>query len=319
MRAEALDRGGGAPPLGAAEACAICGGTLPAVPLIRGADLLHGTEGSFAVHACPACGAGNTRPAISDAALADRYPDAYRPHGGTEGRLSRRLALLLLRRELRVGAAGRLRSTGPGRLLDVGCGDGLLGAQLAALGWRVDGIDPSAAAAERASSRGVAARAGTLDTVEVDAGAYDAVLFNHSLEHTNDPVANLKLARDALRPGGETLISVPNFACWARRRFGASWFHLDLPRHRVHFAPDAMRTALERADLELQELWTSTSPTGLVGSLQYRLLGGLAVSEGDARETLGYLVATLAIPAAPAEQALGGGRDFLHAVARRTG
>ena len=41
----------------------------------------------------------------------------------------------------------------------------------------------------------------------------------------------------ALRPGGLVLITVPNFAWWQRRRFGNRWYHLDLPRHRVHLTP----------------------------------------------------------------------------------
>ncbi len=112
-------------------------------------------------------------------------------------------------------------------------------------------------------------------------------------------------------------ISVPNFDCWARRRFGREWFHLDLPRHLVHFPEGALRTAIERAGLEHRRSWTTTSPSGLAGSVQYRRLGGLAVEEGPAREALGQAAALALIPVARSEQALGGGRDTLHMLARR--
>jgi len=46
------------------------------------------------------------------------------------------------------------------------------------------------------------------------------------------------------------MISVPNFGGWQRRRFGDRWYHLDLPRHRVHFTAEAVGRALERAGLE---------------------------------------------------------------------
>ena len=127
----------------------------------------------------------------------------------------------------------------------------------------------------------------------------------------------LAKARDGLRPHGLVAVSVPNFGCWARRRFGREWFHLDLPRHRVHFTEGALRAALERAGLRPERTWTTTSPSGLAGSVQYRRMGGLAVEEGPAREALGQAAGLALIPVARAEQALGGGRDFLHALARR--
>lgn len=301
---------------GDAGACAVCGAALAAEPAISGADLLHGTEGEFFVHVCAACGAGNTRPLASDAELARFYPGAYGPHS-SDGPLGGRLGRELVRRELRVGAAGALGELPGGRLLDVGCGDGELGELMIRRGWRVDGIEPSADACERARVRGVEAVQGTLDTVEPEPAAYDAVVFNHSLEHISDPVAALNKASGGLRASGRIAISVPNFDCWARRRFGRDWFHLDLPRHRVHFTERALRIALGAAGLEPERTWTSTSPSGLAGSVQYRRLGGLAVSEGPAREGLGQMAGLALIPVARAEQALGTGRDFLHALARR--
>ncbi len=148
-------------------------------------------------------------------------------------------------------------------------------------------------------------------------GHYDAVVFNQSLEHIGDPRGALQQVHRALAAGGVVAISVPNFDCWARRRFGRNWFHLDLPRHRVHFGERSLRILLERAGFDVVELWTSTSSTGLIGTLQYRALGGLAAGEGAVREMLGWLAALVLVPAARIEQALGGGRDFLHAVGRR--
>jgi len=253
---------------------------------------------------------------MSEDELAPFYPDDYGPHA-SEGPLAGALGRLLVRREIRVGAAGALGGHPGGRLLDVGCGGGELAALLARSGgWRSAGIDPSAAACERARGLGVEARAGTLQTVELEPGGFDAVLFNHSLEHIADPVEALDRARGLLRPGGALAISLPNFGCAARRRFGRAWFHLDLPRHRVHFNDAALRTALERAGLRPERTWTSTSPSGLAGSIQYRRLGGLAVAEGPARHAVGQVAALGLIPVARAEQALGGGRDYLHALAR---
>ena len=296
--------------------CAVCGTPLPSEPALRGGDLLHGGAGEFAVCVCPACGAGTTLPPATDEELAAFYPETYGPHSSSS-RVVDRLSSTLLRRESRVGAVGALRYEPTGRILDVGCGSGDLGALLIGDGWAVDGVEPSPAAAKRAREQGVDAKVGTIDTVELPPAAYDAIVFHHSLEHVNQPVPALRRAMAALRPGGLLLITVPNFDCWARRRFGADWFHLDVPRHRVHFTPDALRTALHQAGLDAVRTWTSTSSSGLVGSLQYRAMGGLAVREGATREAAGQAVMVALVPAAAVEQRLGGGGDFLHAAARR--
>ena len=151
---------------------------------------------------------------------------------------------------MRAGAPGALRERTPGRALDVGCGNGTLGSVLISQGWEVDGIEPSEGACEEARGRGVRAQQGTLETVEPEPGRYDAVVFHQSLEHIGDPVTALAKAHAALAPGGIVAISVPNFDSWARRRFGREWFHLDLPRHRVHFGERSLRLALERAGFE---------------------------------------------------------------------
>jgi 2-polyprenyl-3-methyl-5-hydroxy-6-metoxy-1,4-benzoquinol methylase len=295
--------------------CLVCSTALPQVPTLRGKDLLHGGPGEFTVHECPRCGAGTTQPPLTPAELHPYYPDTYGPHS-SNNRLVHHMSAALLRRECRVGAVGALRRTPQGRALDVGCGSGDLGALLVDHGWAVDGIDPSAAAVERAIAQGVKAVEGTLDTVELEPATYHAVIFHHSLEHVDDPVRSLQLAAKALRPGGSVLVTAPNFGCWARRRFGPAWFHLDLPRHRVHFTAESLRLALQQAGLGTARTWTSTSTTGLLGSVQYRLAGGLAVGEGDRREALGQAAALAFLPGAWVEQRLGGGHDFLHAVAR---
>ena len=203
------------------------------------------------------------------------------------------------------------------RLLDVGCGDGELGELMMERGWLVEGIEPSPAAVERARARGVKTTEGTPDSVELEPRAYEAIVLNHSLEHIPAPVDALAKAREALLPYGMVAISVPNFACWARRRFGREWFHLDLPRHRVHFDEGALRAAIERAGLEYRRSWTTTSPRGLAGSVPYGRFGGLAVEEGPAREAMGQAAGLALVPLARAEQMLGGGRDTLHVFARR--
>ena len=178
------------------------------------------------------------------------------------------------------------------------------------------GVEPSETACAAAVERGIDARQGVLATVELDPGAYDAAVFQHSLEHVEDPVADLRLTHAALRSGGLLAITVPNFGGWQARRFGARWFHLDVPRHRVHFTAASLRRALELAGFEVVAIDTASSSVGLPGSVQYRLAGrclfpgglGLRVASG---------LAALSLPLAALGDRLLGEGDLLHAVARK--
>jgi SAM-dependent methyltransferase len=158
---------------------------------------------------------------------------------------------------------------------------------------------------------------GTLETTgAVLPPGFDAVVFNHSLEHVVNPARDLLLAHDLLRDGGLLLVSVPNFGCWQRRWLGSNWLHLDLPRHRSHFSPQGLRTLLNRTGFSLFGLGTSTSADGLPLSLQYRLFGRRRFAHGPGLYASIALSLAL-VPVSWAANSLARGGDFLHAVARK--
>lgn len=271
---------------------------------------------------CATCGSGRTLPLVRSEELGAFYPEAYNAYGLPESAPLRLAATVLFRwrywRGLRRPPLAALAARPPGRLLDVGGGRGDLGVVLGARGWQVTSIDPSEDACAGARVRGVDAQAGTLtDPPPTLRRDYDAVVFQHSLEHVVEPADDLAAARERLADGGLVLVVLPNFGSWQRRRFGADWFHLDLPRHRTHFTGEGLERLLLRSGFEDVELSTSTSADGLPMSLQYRRLGG-RVAPGPARyaATAASLAAT---PVTAAANAIAGAGDFLHAVARKEG
>jgi SAM-dependent methyltransferase len=303
------------------DACPACGAQLPSEPSLCGPDRLFGTPGTFEVYVCPECATGRTLPRVSTDDLAEFYPATYDAHRLPDNPALRALATLLFRvryrRALKSPPLGALRAAQPGRLLDVGSGRGDLGVVLGEQGWDVTGLEPSGEACEEARERGVHSVRGTLTTTagELPDG-YDAVVFQHSLEHVSEPSADLAAARGLLRNGGLLLVSLPNFGSWQRRRFGARWFHLDLPRHRTHFSPRGLELLLRRQGFDPIEVATSTSIDGLPGSLQYRLFGRRRFDRGLGR--YGVIAISLAIaPASALANALAGGGDILTAVATK--
>jgi SAM-dependent methyltransferase len=302
--------------------CACCGRALPA-PRLFSPDRLHGVPGRWQVAVCPSCGAGRTLLYAGEDELGRFYPADYLPYAEAPqpraaALAARALGKLRARRALRTPPLDSVRLLRPGRALDVGCGRGDVGALLIGVGWRVTGVEPSESACAAARSRGIDARPGTLSTVGVERAAYDLVVFIHSLEHTVDPVADLRRVAAALRPGGVVAITVPNFGSRQARWFGSRWFHLDVPRHRHHFTRLGLARALTAAGLHVDRVSTSTSAAGLAGSVQYALAGRWLLRHG-----LGFRLAVAACETcAPLARLADAGtdeRDLLHVVARRPG
>jgi SAM-dependent methyltransferase len=299
--------------------CPICESSLAQARIVS-PDRLHGTPGSFEVAVCEGCGAGITLPPSSPAELAGFYPDAYGPYArpsnpfvALASSVIRWWQGTLARRSPPLSA---LRDRAPGRGLDIGAGRGDLSSMLKARGWKMVAIEPSSAAASSARQRGLEARTGALGTVELERRHYDFAVFQHSLEHTINPLVDLRATHAALKPGGLVLVSVPNFGSWQSRRFRGSWYHLDVPRHRVHFTGEALHRALCEAGFVDVALYRSSSAVGLAASVQYRLVGRCLFPDGlRLRIAAGLCALTLPLTAV-LDRLLGEG-DTLHAVGRR--
>jgi SAM-dependent methyltransferase len=97
------------------------------------------------------------------------------------------------------------------RILDAGCGPGLVSAAFLEAGHRVVGVDLSAEMVARARARCSAfgGRATLQQTSLFDAalaGPFDAALSRYVLHHTPDPLAFVRRQCELLRPGGVLLV-----------------------------------------------------------------------------------------------------------------
>jgi SAM-dependent methyltransferase len=116
------------------------------------------------------------------------------------------------------------------RVLDVGCGSGMLVFALGLAGIKdVTGVDPYLSG-ERDLSTAGRLRQQHLSEVE---GRYDLIMFHHSFEHVPDPEASLREALARLTPQGRVLIRMPTPSSKAFETYRAAWVQLDAPRHLV--------------------------------------------------------------------------------------
>jgi 2-polyprenyl-3-methyl-5-hydroxy-6-metoxy-1,4-benzoquinol methylase len=126
------------------------------------------------------------------------------------------------------------REAGAARALDVGCGAGRLIAELARVGWTVEGLesDPMAAEVARRTS-GCAVTVGNLLTTDLPTGAFDLIVLSHVFEHLNEPEVALRRLGGLLTPAGRAVLIYPNPMGLGARLFQRSWTEWDPPRHLV--------------------------------------------------------------------------------------
>lgn len=142
---------------------------------------------------------------VSPPADAQRWdPDAYERHARFVSELGAPVVELL---DPRRGE----------RILDLGCGDGYLGARLAAFGCEVVGVDASAAQVAAARRRGVEGAVARAERLPFEA-AFDAVFSNAVLHWVRDAAGAIASVRRALRPGGRFVGEMGGEGCVAAIR-----------------------------------------------------------------------------------------------------
>lgn len=156
----------------------------------------------------------------------------------------------------RVDAMGKLPNVGWERWLDVGCATGQFLLCAAGRAGSVQGVELSPAAAARAAERGLDVAVGDFLEVPVPANGFDVVSMWDYIEHVPDPVAHLRRASDALRPGGYLALSTGNVDSLMAGITGRYWHLMIPPRHLYFFAPATIARLLAAAGFDLVEIGT---------------------------------------------------------------
>jgi SAM-dependent methyltransferase len=278
-----------------ASACPACGGEASTSQLTVG-EMMFGNNEEFHYARCGSCGTVWLLDVPAD--LAPYYPTDYysvdldpeqvlgrfgvRQFARTMSRSvlfgGRRLAtaagrvvrmrqfhsFLIAMDSLAFAGMPRGRRT---RVLDVGCGAGVLVYSLGLAGVETAvGVDPFAPADRDFDSGASIKRA---DLAELT-GTYDLVMFHHSLEHVPDPAESLRQARRLLAEGGRILVRMPTVSSEAFETYGAEWVQLDAPRHLTIFSRSGVESLAEQVGLKVEAVVDDSTAFQFWGSEQVR-------------------------------------------------
>lgn len=147
------------------------------------------------------------------------------------------------------------------RILDIGCGGGLLSEPMARLGAEVVGADaaprniPVAQVHAQASGLAIDYRFTTAEDLAAAGEQFDVVLNMEVVEHVSDPLAYLTACHDLLKSGGIMLCSTLNRnpKSYLMAIIGAEWVMRWLPKGTHDWAkfitPDELYDLINRAGL----------------------------------------------------------------------
>lgn len=142
---------------------------------------------------------------------------------------------------VRTRVGGLLRGRRDARILDIGCGDGVLFPFLSTFG-AVEGVEPDPLTVSADGPWRSAIHLQPFDATFAPATRYDLILMLDVLEHLDAPADALRHAATLLAPGGRILITVPAFM--------SLWTHHDaVNRHVTRFTRATLAPVAGRAGL----------------------------------------------------------------------
>jgi 2-polyprenyl-3-methyl-5-hydroxy-6-metoxy-1,4-benzoquinol methylase len=134
----------------------------------------------------------------------------------------------LLRRYLSQGS----------KILEIGCGEGILLGELQNAGFNVKGIEPSLRATTKARKKGLDVLNDYFPSQKIS-DIFDCVILSHVLEHLSNPLETLsQIAK--LAPSGYVFFVQTNYRGIIPRIYKERWYGWSTHEHFWHFTPQGL-------------------------------------------------------------------------------
>jgi SAM-dependent methyltransferase len=173
----------------------------------------------------------------------------------------------------------------PGRLLEIGCGEGHFLRAARSLGYRVAGVEPDPDRARRVRDRlGIEVRCSFLEELEWQDASFDVVYHCDLLSHFADPLHALHKMSGLLAPGG--ILAFEAGTLGGIHPFWYRWVgQLGMPQHRWLYSEKSLRRLVANAGLQILKMQhfglapavalhqAHVSAARLIGSVRRRFSG----------------------------------------------
>jgi SAM-dependent methyltransferase len=236
---------------------------------ITSRDNHYGVDGEYHHFRCASCTALFLNPMPTERFLSNAYPSNYFAYRKLKGRVLIRdviKKIFFVDNDTKDPQFNR-----PGKILDVGCGNGEFLFHMSKNGWTSYGVEPSQAAASVGERHGLTIHNGTLLSANYPENFFDYVRSNHSLEHMPNPHDNLKEIARILKPGGKLFIGVPNTDGFALGYFKEYWWNLTAPQHPINYNERSLKALVLPYGFKAVSMRTHSPYAGLLGSYQIKV------------------------------------------------
>lgn len=217
--------------------------------------------------------------------LSDHYPDNYYSYVAPSQGQGVKQQLIKLRDQYAVSKQGllgrslqmlspnaKLTSLRPlnlqknTRILDIGCGAGIMLHSLRELGYEnLLGLDPfNQDHIQYDNGLRVEKR-----DIFSESGEWDVIMFNHSFEHLPEQHPTLEKALSLLSPEGTIMLRVPTVSSYAWQHYGTNWVQLDAPRHLFLHSVESMQKLAEQCGAHVSQVQYDSNAFQFWGSEQY--------------------------------------------------
>jgi len=152
------------------------------------------------------------------------------------------------------------------RILDVGCGKGILLHKMKQSGFAyVTGIDPFIDKTINYKN-GLEILNKNLNDIT---DKYDFIMFNHSFEHMRKPLEIMKIVNGLLSENKYLLLRIPVSDSYAFKHYRNHWCSLDAPRHLFLHTKNSIKILADNAGFEIEKINYDSRSWQFWGSEQY--------------------------------------------------
>ena len=265
--------------------CELCGSNKSTL-LFHNYDRSHCTKGIFNIVKCNNCGLLYINPRPKRQFIDEYYPDDYEPYNINLNNFYQKLNESLLNSYYKENKSllNNLKSflyqliyspipkEYKGRILDIGCGNGIYLYNLKKHGWKVYGVEMSqravAFAQKKLKLKNV--RHGTIENIRYPDEYFDVITMNHVIEHLFEPKKALEEINRILKKKGLLIITTPNINSFNFKLFREFWFPLETPRHLNIFNSLTMKRLMLGAGFIIKKISYDISGDSLMRSLNYK-------------------------------------------------